>query len=126
MIFQVVLKVFAAFCFCNMQSILAILVSFSALRSSSADSQITTINEQHSVLKKCKISQNVFTLQLARTVQVDKFKRIFTLFKKGEDKSRPQKIRLFFTISTHSVGNNDHVSLHLECIDRTLNVFKDL
>ena len=35
-----------------MQSILAILVSFSALRSSSADSQITTINEQHSVLKK--------------------------------------------------------------------------
>ena len=74
-----------------MQSILAILVSFSALRSSSADSQITTINEQHSVLKKYKISQNVFTLQLARTVQVDKFKRIFTLFKKGEDKSRPQK-----------------------------------
>ena len=57
-------------CFYNMQSILAILVSFSRpMRSSTADTQITTINEQHGGLKTTKFENcGKITLQLARSV----------------------------------------------------------
>ena len=68
-------------CFYNMQSILAILVSFGRpMRSSTADTQITTINEQHSGLKTTKFENCGKISIYLYSIRVEQLSNHFPLF----------------------------------------------
>ena len=80
------------------------------MRSSTADTQITTINEQHGGLKttkfencgkisKCIIHATIGTNSSQIYFFTVKFKRIFTLFEKSEERPELKKLDFLWRFS---------------------------